>query len=37
MVFNTTLNTISVKSWQSALLLEETVVPRENHRPATSH
>jgi hypothetical protein len=37
MVFNATLNNISVISWQSVLLLEETGVPREIHRPATSH
>jgi len=35
MVFNATLNTISVIS--SVLLVEETRVPGENHRPATSH
>jgi hypothetical protein len=28
---------ISVISWRSVLLVEETGVPRENHRPATSH
>ena len=32
MVFNATLNNISVISWQSGLLMEETGVPRENHR-----
>jgi hypothetical protein len=32
-VFNTTFNNISVISWQSVLLVEET---RENHRPAAS-
>jgi hypothetical protein len=37
MVFNATFNNISVKSWRSVLLVEETGVPRENHRPATSH
>jgi hypothetical protein len=31
MVFNATFNNISVISWQSVLLLEETGVPRENH------
>jgi hypothetical protein len=31
MVFNATFNNISV------LLMEETGVPRENHRPAGSH
>ena len=31
MVFNTTFNNISVISWQSVLLVEETGVPEENH------
>ena len=31
MVFNTPLNNISVISWWSILLVEETGVPRENH------
>jgi hypothetical protein len=30
-------NNISVISWRSVLLVEETGVPGENHRPATSH
>ena len=30
-VFNTTFNNISVISWWSVLLVEETVVPGENH------
>ena len=30
-VFNVTFNTISVISWQSVLLVEETRGPRENH------
>ena len=34
MVFNATFNNISVISWQSVLLVEETGVPRENHRPS---
>jgi hypothetical protein len=34
MVFNATLNTISVISWRSVLLVEET---GENHWPAASH
>ena len=34
MVFNATFNNISVISWQSVLLVEETGVPEENHRPA---
>ena len=37
MVFNATFNNISVISWQSVLLEEETGVPWENHQPATSH
>ena len=37
MVFNATVNNISVISWRSALLVEETGVPGENHRPAVSH
>jgi hypothetical protein len=31
MVFNATLNNISVISWQSVLLVEEISVPGENH------
>ena len=37
MVFHATFNTISVISWWSVLLVEETGVPRENHRLAASH
>jgi hypothetical protein len=37
MVFNATFNNISVISWRSVLLVEETEVPEENHRPAASH
>ena len=37
MVFNTTFNSISVLSWWSVLLMEETRVPDENQRPAVSH
>jgi len=37
MVFNATSSNISVILWQSALLVEETRVPGENHRPAASH
>jgi len=33
MVFNTTFNSISVISWWSVLLVEETGVPGENHLP----
>ena len=36
MVFNATINNISVISWQSVLLVEETGVPKENHRPVAS-
>ena len=31
------VNTISVISWWSVLLVEETGVHRENHRPISSH
>jgi len=34
MVFNATINSISVISWRSILLVEGT---GENHRPVTSH
>jgi hypothetical protein len=37
MVFNATFNNISAISRRSVLLLEETGVPGENHRPAVSH
>ena len=37
MVFNATLNNMSVISWRSVLLEEETKVHGENHRPATGH
>jgi len=37
MVFNATFNNISVISWQSVLLVEETGVPGENHLPVASH
>ena len=37
MVFNATINIISVISWQSVLLVEETRVPKENHRHVASH
>ena len=33
-MFNTTFNNISVISWRSVLLVDET---EENHQPATSH
>ena len=34
MEFNGTFNNISVISWQSVLLVEETDVPGENHWPS---
>ena len=37
MVINATFNNISVISWWSVLLVEETGVPGENYRPVTSH
>jgi len=37
MVFNTTFNNISVISWRSVLLVEETAVHGETHRHAVSH
>jgi hypothetical protein len=37
MMFNGTFNNISVISWLSVLLVEETGVSGENHRPAASH
>ena len=37
MVFNATFSNISVISWWSVLLVEETGVTGEFHRPATSH
>ena len=36
-VFNATFNNISVISWQSVLLMEETGGPGENHRPVACH
>jgi len=36
-VFNATFNNISVISWRSVLLVEETGGPGENQRPAASH
>ena len=35
MVFNATFNNTSVISWRSVLLVDETGVPEENHRPVT--
>jgi len=37
MVFNTTFNNISAISWRSVILVGETGVPGENHRPVPSH
>jgi hypothetical protein len=37
MVFNSTFHNISVISWQSVLLVKETGVTEENHRPVASH
>ena len=37
MVCNATFNNISVISWRSVLLVEETGVPRENNLPVASH
>jgi hypothetical protein len=36
-VFNATFNNISVISWPSVLLVEETGEPGKNHRPVASH
>jgi hypothetical protein len=37
MVFKATFNSMSVISWRSVLLVEETGGPGENHRPVASH
>jgi hypothetical protein len=37
MVFNATFNNISVISWERVLLVEETCLPGENHRPVASN
>jgi len=37
MVFNVTFNNISDISWRSVLLIQETEIPRGNHRPVASH
>ena len=37
MVFIATFNNISIISWLSILLVEETGAPGKNHRPAASH
>ena len=36
MALNATFNNISLISWQSVLLVEETEVPEENHRQIVS-
>jgi hypothetical protein len=36
-LFNATFNNISAISWRSVLLVDETEVPGENHRPVGSH
>jgi hypothetical protein len=36
-VFNGTFNNISVISWQSALMVQETELPVENHWPSSGH
>jgi len=36
-VFNGSFNNISAILWWLVLLMEETRVPGENHRPAISH
>ena len=37
MVFNAPFNNMSVISWRSVLLVEETGVPGENHQPVAIH
>ena len=37
MVLNATFNNISVISWRSVLLVEETGVPGQSHRSVASH
>ena len=37
MVFSATFNNISIISWRSVSLVEETGVPGENHQPVASH
>jgi hypothetical protein len=37
MAFNATFINISVISWRSVLLVQDTGVPGENHRPVASH
>ena len=35
--FNASFKNISVITWWSVVIVEETGVPVENHRPVTSH
>jgi len=37
MLSKATFNSISVTSWRPIVLMEETRVPGENHRPVASH
>jgi len=37
MVFNATLNNISVISWRPVLMVEETEILGESHRPVASN
>ena len=37
MVFNATFNNMSAMWWQAGILVEETGVPGEDHKPAASH
>jgi hypothetical protein len=37
MMINATFSNNSVISWRSVLLVDETGVPGENHRPVASH
>jgi hypothetical protein len=37
MVLSATFNNISIISWRSVLLAEETEGPGETHRPVASH
>jgi hypothetical protein len=37
MMINATFNNISVISWQSVLMVEETRIPREYNRPTITH
>jgi hypothetical protein len=37
MTFNATFNNISVITWPSVLLVEETGVPGENHQTVENH